>query len=303
MDGRRLSVAGASMGRPRRRRTGDAGRAGCGRLPWTKRFASSRGRPGIVHGRRSHPHQRCRLHGRSRAVRGTRPWRSATGASSAWAARLRPRALAGPRTRVVDLAGRLVLPGFIDAHMHPKHSTGELFEVYLGGCRSVAECLAAVERLAAAHPEYPAVRGWGWTPTTVREDEMTAAALDAVVPDRPVVLADDSVHTQWVNSVMLQMAGITKDTPDPDGGVDRTSVRRDSLRPAPRGVALAGARAARLRHGSAGRRFAALPAPHRGALRSHDRTRGGRAPRRARPRGLRAPAEAGGAQRPRSASR
>jgi hypothetical protein len=127
-------------------------------------------------------------------------------------------ALAGRRTTVVDLGGRLVLPGFIDAHMHPKCSTCELFEVDLGGCRSLAECLAAVERLAAAHPEYPAVRGWGWTPTAVREGEMTAAALDAVVPDRPVVLADDSVHTHWVNSVMLDMAGIARDTPDPDGG-------------------------------------------------------------------------------------
>ena len=128
-------------------------------------------------------------------------------------------ALAGPRTTVVDLAGRLVLPGFIDAHMHPKLSTGEVFEVYLGACRSVGECVDEVARLAAAHPEYPAVRGWGWTPTTVPEREMTAAALDAVVPDRPVVLADDSVHTHWVNSAMLQLAGITKDTPDPEGGV------------------------------------------------------------------------------------
>jgi len=133
-------------------------------------------------------------------------------------------ALAGRRTKVVDLAGRLVLPGFVDAHMHPKYSTGELFEVYLGGCRSVAECLVAVERLATTHPEHPAVRGWGWTPTTVRETEMTAAALDAVVPDRPVLLADDSVHTHWVNSVMLQMAGITQDTPDPEGGaIERLS--------------------------------------------------------------------------------
>jgi len=128
-------------------------------------------------------------------------------------------ALAGRRTTVVDLAGRLVLPAFIDAHLHPRYSTGELFEVDLGGCRSVAECLAAVARLAAAHPEYPVVRGWGWTPTTVSEREMTAAALDVVVPDRPAVLADDSIHTHWVNSLMVKMAGITRDTPDPPGGV------------------------------------------------------------------------------------
>ena len=128
-------------------------------------------------------------------------------------------ALKGPHTEVVDLAGRLVLPGFVDAHLHPKLSTGELFEAYLGDCRSIADCLAAVARLASAHPEYPVVRGWGWTPTMVDEGEMTAAALDAVVPDRPVVLADDSVHTHWVNSVTLEAAGITRDTPDPEGGV------------------------------------------------------------------------------------
>ena len=95
---------------------------------------------------------------------------------------------AGPRTRTVDLGGRLVLPGFADAHMHPSFSVGELFEVSLADCRSVDECLDRVARFAAEHPELPFIRGNGWYPTQVPTEGMTAEALDRVVPDRPVCL-------------------------------------------------------------------------------------------------------------------
>ena len=125
----------------------------------------------------------------------------------------------GPRTRVVDLGGRLVLPGFIDAHMHPRLSTVELFEVNLSACHSVGDCLEAVARFAAEHTEQPVIRGWAWYPTEVPEGEMTAAALDRVVADRPVRLDDDSQHTQWVNSAMLRQLGIGRDEPGWEGAV------------------------------------------------------------------------------------
>ena len=125
----------------------------------------------------------------------------------------------GPRTQVVDLAGRLVLPGFVDAHMHPKFASDELFQVMLGGGRSFSECVAAIERFAAEHPELPAIQGFGWDPATLPEDKMTAAVLDAVVPDRPVAFFDDGGHSQWVNSTTLRRLGITRDTADPAGGV------------------------------------------------------------------------------------
>jgi predicted amidohydrolase YtcJ len=94
-----------------------------------------------------------------------------------------------------------------------------VFEVDLSTCRSIDECAGAVARFAAAHPEMAAIRGWGWGPAAVPEAEMTAAALDAVVPGRPVALFDDSQHMQWVNSRTLELAGITRDTPDPPGGL------------------------------------------------------------------------------------
>ncbi len=101
-------------------------------------------------------------------------------------------ALRGPRTETIDLGGRLVLPGFIDAHMHPRYAVCEAFEVDLAACTSIDECVHEVARFAAAHPDAPAIRGWGWGPAAVPEAQMTAAALDAVVPGRPVALYDDS---------------------------------------------------------------------------------------------------------------
>ena len=125
----------------------------------------------------------------------------------------------GPRTDVVDLAGRLVLPGFVDSHLHPKFCTGALFEVDLSGCRSVRDCLGALARFAAQHPDMPAYRGGGWFPTEVPESDMTAAALDSVVAGRPVSLFDDSQHTQWVNTAMLRLVGVGAGDPPWDGAV------------------------------------------------------------------------------------
>lgn len=126
---------------------------------------------------------------------------------------------AGPRTRTVDLGGRLVLPGFVDAHLHPSYSTLELFEVKLEDCRTLDDCLGRVARFAAERPELPVIRGGGWFPTVVPRDGMTAEALDRVVPDRPVLLHDDSVHAHWVNGLTLRLAGVGRDDPGWDGAV------------------------------------------------------------------------------------
>ncbi len=122
-------------------------------------------------------------------------------------------------TTVVDLGGRLVLPGFCDAHLHPKYCTCAAYEVDLSGCLSVTACAGAVARFASAHPELPVVRGYGWYPTQVSEADMTAAVLDAVVPDRPVSLFDDSQHTQWVNGATLRLLGLGADEPGWEGAV------------------------------------------------------------------------------------
>jgi predicted amidohydrolase YtcJ len=125
----------------------------------------------------------------------------------------------GPRTWTVDLGGRLVLPGFCDAHMHPLCATTELFEVPLAHCRTVEQCLDEVARFATAHPELAFIRGFGWYATSVPMEGMTAEALDRVVPDRPAMLCDDSVHAQWINSELLRRTGVGRDEPDWPGAV------------------------------------------------------------------------------------
>ncbi|MFC5213680.1 amidohydrolase [Streptomyces coerulescens] len=130
--------------------------------------------------------------------------------------------LAGPRTEVVDLAGRLLLPGFQDAHVHPVPAGLELTQCDLTGTRTANETLAAVRAYADAHPEREWITGGGWSMEAFEGGRPTKELLDAVVPDRPVYLPNRDHHGAWVNSRALALAGITRDTPEPaDGRIDR----------------------------------------------------------------------------------
>ncbi|WP_406470961.1 amidohydrolase [Streptomyces sp. NBC_01615] len=130
--------------------------------------------------------------------------------------------LRGPRTEVVDLAGRLLLPGFQDAHVHPLPAGLELTQCDLTGTKTAAETLAAVRAYADAHPEREWITGGGWSMEAFEGGTPTKELLDAVVPGRPVYLPNRDHHGAWVNSRALALAGITRDTPDPaDGRIDR----------------------------------------------------------------------------------
>ncbi|WP_037671325.1 amidohydrolase [Streptomyces griseus] len=132
------------------------------------------------------------------------------------------RELAGPRTEVVDLAGRLLLPGFQDAHVHPVPAGLELTQCDLTGARTAEETLAAVRAYADAHPEREWITGGGWSMEAFEGGTPTRALLDSVVPDRPVYLPNRDHHGAWVNSRALELAGVTRETPDPaDGRVER----------------------------------------------------------------------------------
>ncbi|MGI5413294.1 amidohydrolase [Streptomyces chartreusis] len=130
--------------------------------------------------------------------------------------------LAGPRTEVVDLAGRLLLPGFQDAHVHPVPAGLELTQCDLTGTRTADDTLAAVRAYADAHPEREWITGGGWSMEAFEGGTPTKELLDSVVPDRPVYLPNRDHHGAWVNSRALALAGITRDTPDPaDGRIER----------------------------------------------------------------------------------
>lgn len=139
------------------------------------------------------------------------------------------RDLAGPRTQVVDLAGRLLLPGFQDAHVHPVPAGLELTQCDLTRAKTAEDTLAAVRAYADAYPEREWITGGGWSMEAFEGGTPTKELLDKVVPDRPVYLPNRDHHGAWVNSRALQLAGITRDMSDPvDGRIERDALGEPS---------------------------------------------------------------------------
>jgi predicted amidohydrolase YtcJ len=132
------------------------------------------------------------------------------------------RELLGPETDVVDLAGRMLLPGFQDAHVHPPSGGLEMLQCDLNDVYTRADSLDIVVAYAKEHPERSWILGGGWSMSAFPRGAPDKVSLDAVVPDRPVYLSSRDGHSVWVNSVTLEMAGITVGTPDPaDGRIER----------------------------------------------------------------------------------
>ncbi len=127
-------------------------------------------------------------------------------------------ALAGPTTRVVDLCGRTVTPGFGDSHVHPPMGGLAQIRCELHDARGKAEYLAIVRAYVASHPDVPWVLGGGWSLADFPGGLPRREDLDALVADRPVFLPNRDGHDAWVNSRALELAGITRDTPDPEHG-------------------------------------------------------------------------------------
>ncbi|MFF9145592.1 amidohydrolase [Streptomyces sp. NPDC014861] len=132
------------------------------------------------------------------------------------------RELIGPGTEVVDLAGKLLLPGFQDAHIHAVGGGCELAECDLTGSVDAAEYLARIRAYAEAHPDREWITGGGWSLESFEGGLPTRQLLDSVVPDRPVLLSNRDHHGAWANTRALELAGITAGTPDPaDGRIER----------------------------------------------------------------------------------
>ncbi|MEU4729068.1 amidohydrolase [Streptomyces sp. NPDC023588] len=132
------------------------------------------------------------------------------------------RDLVGPGTEVVDLTGKLLLPGFQDAHMHPVFAGAELAECDLTETVGVDDYLALVRAYADAHPDREWITGGGWSMESFEGGLPTRQLLDSVVPDRPVLLSNRDHHGAWANTRALELAGVTAATPDPaDGRIER----------------------------------------------------------------------------------
>ncbi len=137
------------------------------------------------------------------------------------------RDLAGPRTRVVNLNGRLALPAFGDAHVHAISGGLESLRCYMLGLKTRQACLDTIASYRAGLDEAGLpldgwVLGGGWSMEAFPGGTPTAADLDAVTGGRPAFLPNRDHHGAWVNTHALRLAGIDSGTPDPvDGRIER----------------------------------------------------------------------------------
>jgi predicted amidohydrolase YtcJ len=138
-----------------------------------------------------------------------------------------------PGMKVIEAAGHLVIPGLTDCHIHFLEGALTMMRVHMEGASNLAELQRRIRQYSDAHPRMPWIQGRGWV-----YSNFGAAAipdkkdLDAILPDRPAYLRAYDGHSAWVNSRALALAGITRDTPDPPGGV----IVRDPATKEPTGV-------------------------------------------------------------------
>lgn len=121
-------------------------------------------------------------------------------------------------TTVIDLHGKTLLPGFIDAHLHPIPIGPS--DVNPLVAHSIVEIQDMVRKKAAELGPGKWITGYGWQEAALAEKRnLTRADLDAAAPDNPVLLVRAGAHSAAANSLALKLAGVTRDTPDPKGGL------------------------------------------------------------------------------------
>jgi predicted amidohydrolase YtcJ len=140
--------------------------------------------------------------------------------------------LAGPKTKRLDAKGCSVTPGFHDSHVHFLSGSLGLTQVDLADADSVEELEKRILAFIQRTPNEACIVGRGWVYGTFQGGLPNKAILDRIVPNKPAVMKCYDGHTLWVNSRALEAANITRDTPDPEGGI----IVRDPVTMEPTGV-------------------------------------------------------------------
>ncbi len=147
------------------------------------------------------------------------------------------RLLAGPATRIIDLKGRMVMPGLIDDHVHAVDGAmGELYDCLFASTATPLQIRAALTKCVKKTPEGGWISGGYWASDFFKNHLIASprAWLDSVSGGRPVIWRDDTGHNVWANSAALHLAGVDSHTPDPVGG----RFEREADGSTPNGLAL-----------------------------------------------------------------
>ena len=125
----------------------------------------------------------------------------------------------GASTKVIDAGGKLVLPGFVDCHIHFLDGSFSLGRVNLEGAKDAADIQKRLREYATGHPGDGWILGRGWNYAMFGPEALPHKKyLDELFPNRPVFLEGYDGHTYWANSKALALAGIARDTPNPSNG-------------------------------------------------------------------------------------
>ena len=163
------------------------------------------------------------LHGRVYTVSASKPWARAVAIRGDKIIAVGDDAdiekLRGANTKVIDAAGKLVLPGFVDCHIHFLEGSISLGQANLESAKNPADLQRILQDYAAKHPGDGWILGAGWNYAMFGEETLPHKKyLDELFPNRPVFLVGFDGHTSWANSKALALAGINKDTPNPANG-------------------------------------------------------------------------------------
>lgn len=124
----------------------------------------------------------------------------------------------GPETKVSDLNGRMVMPGFIDGHNHYVSGAAGKRGVKLVGSQNTQEMLQRIRDYVESNPGKTAYLGFGWEFPMFGEKGGTRQELDAICSDKPMMFFNEDNHHVWFNTKAMNIAGLSKDTPDPIPG-------------------------------------------------------------------------------------
>lgn len=141
----------------------------------------------------------------------------------------------GPETTVIDLKGRMLMPGFIDGHNHYVAGAAGKRGVRLVGSKNTDELLARIRDYVKSNPDKSSYTGFGWEFPIFGDKEGTRQQLDAICSDKPMMFFNEDNHHVWFNTKAMNMAGFTKDSPDAVPGASYFKREKDGT---PSGIAI-----------------------------------------------------------------